>query len=322
MSKLTEPAPVVSIGMPIYNGARYAAGAIESVLSQTYGDFELIISDNASTDATEEICRSFAASDPRIRYIRQPKNQGAAWNFDHVFDVSRGRYFRWAAADDLMAPRLIERCVEILEADEGCVLAYPATIFIDAAGNEKSCYLDTMASDSADPVKRFGRLMALGIGRTNPVYGLIRSDVLAKTGGMGAFMGSDHVLLGELAILGRSTMIRETLFLRRIHAGNSTNGDGKSMMEWYRGIRSRGLHFKLFRLMREFRRMIGRRTELGLLERLGCYMVLLKWIKFMHRGLIKEILIPLYANGRPTALTRWLADRFNLKILTRVAAED
>jgi len=311
MSGPSQALPTVSIGLPVYNGADFVAGSIRSILAQTYRDFELVISDNASTDATEEICRSFAARDPRIRYIRQPVNKGAAWNFNEVVHQSRGRYFRWAAHDDLTAPRFLERCVDILEADAGCVLAHPATIFIDEDGREQLCYLDYMASDSDDPVQRFRTMMAPGICRTNPVYGLIRREIIARTGLLGSYVGSGHVFLGEVAILGRTTMVHETLFFRRMHAKNSTNSDNLTLSEWYHGVRGRGLRFKKLRLVREFARIIGR-PELGLSRRqkLGCYLVLLNWIRTMRGGIRRELLIPLYTNGRPTALNLWLSSRF------------
>jgi hypothetical protein len=121
------------------------------------------------------------------------------------------------------------------------------------------------------------------------------------------------VFLGEVAMLGRTTVVRETLFRRRIHPKNTANADSLTISDWYNGIRGRGLRFKLLRLVREFARSIER-PELGLTRRqkFGCYLVLLKWIRTMHRGLIKEMLVPLYANGRPTALNVWLSSRFNL----------
>ena len=96
--------PTVSIGMPVYNGVPFLNEALDSILAQTYRDFELVISDNASTDETESICRAYAASDPRIRYYRQQENLGAMPNFNRVCELSRGQYFKWAACDDVCSP--------------------------------------------------------------------------------------------------------------------------------------------------------------------------------------------------------------------------
>jgi glycosyltransferase involved in cell wall biosynthesis len=94
---MTSKIPRVSIGLPVFNGEKYLAEALDSILSQTYRDFKLIISDNASTDRTEQICREYAAKDRRIRYYRNEKNIGAPKNFNRVFELSSGKYFRWDA---------------------------------------------------------------------------------------------------------------------------------------------------------------------------------------------------------------------------------
>src|SRR5208282_399437 len=107
-----EPAgtdrPMVSIGLPVYNGEAYLRQVLDSVLAQTFSDFELIISDNASTDCTEAICREYAAADARIRYHRQARNRGATWNFRQVALLSSGQYFLWTSHDDLLAPTYID----------------------------------------------------------------------------------------------------------------------------------------------------------------------------------------------------------------------
>src|SRR5687768_11755331 len=111
----------VSVGMPVFNGERFIEAALDSVLAQNYGDLEVVISDNASTDDTEEICRSYAAKDDRVRYFRNRINYGIAFNFNNVFRLSSGRYFKWAASDDVCAPDFLSRCVEILDRDASIV---------------------------------------------------------------------------------------------------------------------------------------------------------------------------------------------------------
>jgi glycosyltransferase involved in cell wall biosynthesis len=134
---------LVSIGLPVYNGERYLAQALDSLLSQSHENLEILIADNASTDASEAICRDFAARDPRIAYHRHPRNLGAAANYNFVFRRARGAYFRWAAHDDICMPRLVERCVAALEAaGPSAVLAYPRTRLIDAEGRVLRDYDD------------------------------------------------------------------------------------------------------------------------------------------------------------------------------------
>jgi glycosyltransferase involved in cell wall biosynthesis len=107
----------ITIGMPVYNGAQYLSAAIESILAQSYGDFDLLISDNASTDGTEEICRTYGKNDQRFRYIRQPQNVGAAANHNLLVSMTDSLYFKWAAHDDLLAPGFLATCVDVLDRD-------------------------------------------------------------------------------------------------------------------------------------------------------------------------------------------------------------
>ncbi|HLT70875.1 MAG TPA: glycosyltransferase, partial [Acidimicrobiales bacterium] len=130
---MTTTTPRVTVGLPVRNGERHLRAAIESILGQTYGDLELVVSDNASTDATAEICAAYA-SDPRVRYERQPVDIGARENFHLVLSRARGEYFKWAACDDVLAPTFLERCVEALDADPGAVLAAADIEVIDDAG--------------------------------------------------------------------------------------------------------------------------------------------------------------------------------------------
>ena len=128
------PRPLVSIGLPVYNGERYLEQAIDTILAQTFQSWELIVSDNASNDRTEEICRGYMAREPRIRYHRQERNIGIARNFNAVIDMARADYFKWHAHDDLCAPTLVERCVEALEANPTASAAFTKTVRIDAEG--------------------------------------------------------------------------------------------------------------------------------------------------------------------------------------------
>src|SRR5262245_60272429 len=123
--------PRVSIGLPVYNGARYLAEALDSLLVQTYENFELIICDNASTDHTEEICRAYANQDKRILYIRNKTNIGASRNYMHTFERASTEYFRWATYDDTSDPDLLTRCIEVLDQESTVVLAYPRTVLIN-----------------------------------------------------------------------------------------------------------------------------------------------------------------------------------------------
>ena len=147
--------PRVSVGMPVYNGQRYVKAALDSVLAQTFRDFELFISDNASTDATEEICREYAARDPRIRYSRNDENIGSARNGNRTIQLATGEYFKSAHHDDLCAPEFLARCIEVLEQHPAAVLCYPQSRVIDEHGNLMSDPEDGLDLRAPDPVESF-----------------------------------------------------------------------------------------------------------------------------------------------------------------------
>src|SRR5262245_65331393 len=123
--------PLVSIGLPVYNSERFVAKSIETLLAQTFEDFRIVISDNASTDRTGAICREYAARDPRIEYQRNQTNIGMAANYNLTFGLSRSKYFRWGPADDFCAPELLEEHLRVLESDPSIALVYPQAWFVD-----------------------------------------------------------------------------------------------------------------------------------------------------------------------------------------------
>ena len=151
--------PLLSIGLFVYNGERFIEKALDSILNQTFTDFEVIISDNASTDRTGDICRLYAQNDRRIRYYRNEKNMGAGWNVRRVCDLATGKYFEWAAADDMLEPGFLRACVETLEADPGYVVAHSKTRVVDENGKPVEDYVWPMATDSPDTVTRFREML-------------------------------------------------------------------------------------------------------------------------------------------------------------------
>jgi glycosyltransferase involved in cell wall biosynthesis len=230
----------VSVGMPVRNGQAFISEAIESILGQTYGDLELVISDNASTDATAEICNDYAKLDHRIQYIGQGRNIGAHPNHIEVFRRSSGPYFKWAAHDDRLAPECVAKCVHILETNEDVVLCAPATVLInedgsllqpsssnkglvDSSGMVWRVDLETnQALTSRDPAERF----AAAVWHTHlafQIYGLIRRSALERTRIMPSYYGADKAVLVELALIGRYFLLGEPLFYRRCHGGQGGN---------------------------------------------------------------------------------------------------
>jgi len=132
---ISESIPRLNIGLPVFNGEKYLAQTLESILGQTYSDFELIISDNASTDGTQDICLEYAARDRRIRYHRNSQNIGAAQNWFYVFDLSSSEYFASVAHDDIYDREYMHKCVDVLEQDASVIVCYSKTRAIDGSGN-------------------------------------------------------------------------------------------------------------------------------------------------------------------------------------------
>lgn len=226
--------PRVSIGVPVYNGERYIAETLDSLLAQTFEDFEIIICDNASTDRTEGICRTYAERDKRIRYVRNVENLGVARNFGSTFELSSGEYFRWASCDDLFAPEGLARCVEVLDREPSVVLTYPKTKFINDRGDVISEYDDGLHIQSSMASERFAQVIAK-LGYVNVIYGLMRANVLRRTGLQRNYPGGDIPLVAELALYGKFWEIPQFLFYRRFHpaASSSLKDDAGRMQEYF-----------------------------------------------------------------------------------------
>lgn len=217
--------PRVSIGLPVYNGEQYLKEAIDSILSQTFADFELVISDNASTDATQSICQEYAAKDRRVCYYRNELNLGLSWNFNRVFELSVGEYFKWTGHDDVCKPKLLAQCVDILDTQPAVTLCYPKTIIINERGQFVREFPDGLHLVSPNAYERYQKYLYRFRDRgalCNPIYGLIRANVLKMTSPMGNYPSSDEVLLGELALRGKFYELSEPLFLRRKHPLSAT----------------------------------------------------------------------------------------------------
>jgi len=226
--------PRVSIGLPVYNGEKYLRAALDSLLGQDYGDFELIISDNASTDGTAGICQEYVGKDRRIRYHRNDVNVGSARNYNRVFELARGEFFKWASHDDECHPTMLRRCLETFEGGPpSLVLAYPQADIIDASGQVIDRAPDILRIGPGRPHQRLARML-FKVQYGTPLWGLIRSDCLRKTRLMVGCIRNDFVLLAEIAMLGQSEEIPEVLFRLRKHPANATAlwRDRRQLLIW------------------------------------------------------------------------------------------
>jgi glycosyltransferase involved in cell wall biosynthesis len=298
--------PLVSVGLFVYNGERFLEEALHSILNQTFNDFELIISDNASTDRTGEIAQSYALRDKRIRYYRNKKNMGAGWNVRRVYELATGKYFKQAAVDDLIEPDFLRQCVEILESDPDCVVAYAKTKEVDENGTFIKNYVTPMKADSHDPVARF-REMLLVSSWCYQIYGVMRMSALRQLPPLGSYVNGDGVLLARMSLLGRFHEIPEHLFISRHHGGQSTRTlpvrlqqprrlrltnryPGLPAPEWWDPAKARALTFPEFRQLLEYFLSIHH-APLGAGQKLRCYSMLLPWIKIHFWHMLKDLLI-------------------------------
>lgn len=210
--------------MAVYNGADLIAQALDCLLAQTLADFELIISDNGSTDGTEAICRDYAARDARVRYVRQPENRGPAFNFAYVLDAARAPYFMFAAHDDLWEPEFAERLVAALDGDSQAVLAFSRWDAINQRG-EHILSFDTDWSRilGGSLFSRMWSFVTLDESRSLKAlfyYGVMRRDAWRDAFHWGnryhAYAGSDVLMLLRMLDLGRFAFVDEVLFHNRI----------------------------------------------------------------------------------------------------------
>jgi glycosyltransferase involved in cell wall biosynthesis len=221
---MADSKPLVSIGMPVYNEERYLEQALQSLLSQSFENFELIISDNASTDRTGDICLTYAAKDPRVRYSRMETNLGSSVNFNRVFQLSNSPYFSWASGHDTRHETFIARCLQILEQDASVVLCYPGARWRESDGHLGDVIVGHVETRGMSQVSRY-RTVLWGLYYVYQTYGIIRSSALRRTGLMRSnTLVHDNILLTELALLGAFAEVPEPLlFLQRLSDFGSFN---------------------------------------------------------------------------------------------------
>jgi glycosyltransferase involved in cell wall biosynthesis len=209
-------APLVSIGLPVRNGARTLEPAIRSVLDQDHHQLELVICDNASNDDTEEICRTFARADRRVRYRRQPHNVGLVNNFVHALGLAQGDYFKWMGDDDYLTPRYVSRCVDVLEDDDRLILVTTQQAYVATDGTQQSRRYDADVLGGHRAVDRFQemlRLMNAGHLLLDPLYGLMRRERILHIRRVN-MLHEDEIYAARLALAGPFGHVPEVLSYR------------------------------------------------------------------------------------------------------------
>jgi glycosyltransferase involved in cell wall biosynthesis len=237
--------PRVVVGLPVYNGQKYVAAAIESHLSQSFGDFDLVISDNGSTDATPEICADYASKDKRVKYLRSAENRGILWNHRRVFEAVEAptQYFRWAGADDIMERGLLQAMVSVLDARPEVEAVVPDTKNIDDHGEIIGSMARTLDLQSPDVYERAHDVLMANYQHVI-AYGLLRVSTLRVMRTGPDYIGWDPVFVWELALRGQMVQLAGPVLLRRFHAGSiSRVKTSKEMRKWVEPSSKAGMNF-------------------------------------------------------------------------------
>lgn len=305
------PRPRVSIGLPVYNGENYMAAAIEGVLAQTFTDLELIIADDASTDRTAEICRDYAARDPRVRYHRNERNRGAAPNYNNLVRLARGEYFKWIAHDDVITPDYLAKTVDALDRRPEAVLAHTQVRMIDKDGGELTFYDNALPlTTGTSQAERF-RGVVLDRYAHHAFFGLMRAEALGKTPLHKSYAGGDRALVVFLALLGPFAHVPEPLYWQRHHPDRYfVKVSARERAAWHDRENTMIVASPLFHLYKEL--IWGVRTYVAEAnERRRCYRDLARWWAFDMNGLRVglELLEPMapWVSGTALRLKRTIA---------------
>jgi glycosyltransferase involved in cell wall biosynthesis len=273
--------PRLTIGLPVYNGQKYVAESIEALLGQSFTDFELIISDNASTDDTGDICRGYEKQDRRVRYFCQPRNVGLAPNHNFVAEQAQGELFKWASNDDLYARELLERCINALDRYPDVVLAHSWTARVDDSGAVTKAFKYPLNTASPRAPERFRSLLFERGGDDD--YGVMRTEVLRRTAMQESYHHADRTITAELSLYGRFYQVPDWLYFRRDHADCSERAcpTMRSRCANMDPRRADPLRHPAVRLYGEYIWAYARaiqRAPLSAADRRGCYRHLAHWL--------------------------------------------
>lgn len=261
--------PTISVGIPVYNAERYLAEALASLVAQSHTDMEIVVCDNASTDETPAIIEHFAREDSRIRPYRNRKNRGLVANFTRVFELSRGRYFRWHAYDDLCLPTHLEECLRALEASPRAIGSFSLAHQINGAGIVVSTDIESRLREalrSDHPVQRMKATITLN-GWSGVIHGLMRREVLADFMPYRDYFGADRLLLTQLALRGPMVPVKDGLFVQRYHDSNSSRRSTRELAGLLTGRPPRGLIFPMGKAFVDYLRLF-QHPSLNTVERL------------------------------------------------------
>lgn len=279
--------PQITVGIPVYNGEPFLAEAIHSVQTQTVEDIEIIVSDNASTDGTEEICRSIAAEDPRVRYVRNETNLGGPGNTNLLVHEASAPLFKWAYSDDICGPTLLQDCVEALDATPGSVLACPRVVKIDKNGDVLFAHEDAVlgfdAPEAHVRLRRIFRTMG-----EQALFGVIRTDALRRTRLVQRHLSDGFILMTELCMQGSFPQVASPQLFVRMH-DDHYGANRRSQFRWIQASRRRDRVFAYTRTTRHLIDAINRSDQPADEKRRCRNVVLRDWTLRNWRSIASDV---------------------------------
>ncbi len=296
--------------MPVFNGEKYLRATVDSLLAQTYTDFELIVSDNASSDSTEAICREYAARDPRFIYVRNSRNLGPAANYNVSMDLARSELFKWCAADDVYSPNCLQRLIDVIDANPDAVATYARTKIIDENGEYLRDYDWELNLSAPRPWQRLAELIFVKHRNhgAHEIWSVIRLAKLREAGHKQALVRADSVILVRIALLGKMIRLEEFHFFNRDHAQRSSRYLGKREVradsklsewlgvgplpngEWWDERLKGKILFPDWRVMQQYYLAVSQ-TRLGLYDKFTCHLVLALFVLKHIPKLVRDLLI-------------------------------
>jgi glycosyltransferase involved in cell wall biosynthesis len=279
---------LVSIGLPVYNGETYLTESIESILAQTYENFELIIVDNASSDKTIDIVKSYVSKDTRIKFFQNQVNLGASANHNRTLELAKGEYFFWASYDDIRHPQYLEKCVKYLNENTLSVACHSLTKYIDETGSETDRNEVILDIANNDPIKRFKEMIRMDH-KVEMILSMMRTEILKKTNGLAAFSDSDRVVMAEMCLHGPLEVLPEHLFYRREHKENSSKvyKNRQDRMAWFDPQLAGKINFPLSKQFKEYISAIFR-SPISWSKKNKCLYIMLGWLVDNRKRIINE----------------------------------
>ncbi len=273
---MESSSPLVSIGLPVFNGSNFIEAAIESILSQSYSNLELIICDNASTDETVALCKRFVEKDPRVEYFRQEKNLGATRNFNSTFEKTRGKYFKWASHDDLLGPNYIADCVNFLEQHNDYIICWPHMDYVGIQGEflhpQNVPNLSIQGPSFKQRIRTLFDFQKAGDDVIPTIFALMRSDALRSTNLWQRFVSSEEILMLELLRQGKAKQLEQTAFFFRVHDDSAfqKNRTPRERGKWFDTDKRTLLQLPVWYLLARYFSTISQ-SNISIFEKIGCY---------------------------------------------------